>query len=272
MTADRLHYHVQGPEDAPAILFLHGFLGTSADWDGLVSVLARRYRCITVDLPGHGASANVSAELFTMDGAAQALTDVLDAEGIDRAAVVGYSMGGRLALYFALHHAVRCRALVLESASPGLPTEAERAARRAADETRARQLETTPFDDFLRGWYAQPLFASLYHQAGRVERLLEARRHASPQALAQALCGLGTGQQPSLWAHLPGLALPALALAGALDAKYAALAEAMAAQAPPMQAALIPDAGHNVHLEQPDAWLAHVCAFLHQHLARATDC
>lgn len=262
MVTDQLHCHLQGSRGTPAILFLHGFLGTSADWDAPMAVLAAQYRCITVDLPGHGASANAPVAAFTMEGAAQALRNVLDAEGIDRAVVVGYSMGGRLALYFALHQPERCRALVLESASPGLRTEAERAIRREADERLAYCLETTAFDDFLRDWYAQPLFASLYHQPGRVERLLETRRQADPRALARALRGLGTGQQPSLWERLPALTVPVLALAGALDEKYAALADEMAALAPRMEAVRVPSAGHNVHLEQPEALLAYLVAFL----------
>jgi len=119
----------RGRQQEPAVLFLHGFMGSSADWTGVTAALADACHSLAVDLPGHGASTGLADAFYTMEGAAKALLDLLDGRGIERCAVVGYSMGGRLALYFAMRFPERCRALFLESASPGLATAQERTAR-----------------------------------------------------------------------------------------------------------------------------------------------
>lgn len=255
------------PEGSPAavdVLFLHGFMGSGADWRGIIDALQPAYRGLAIDLPGHGGAVDLDEDAYTMAGAARAVIDALDRRGIARCALVGYSMGGRLALYLALRFPTRFRRLVLESASPGLPTEEERAARRAADEARARRLESEDFDDFLDDWYRQPLFASLRNYPDVLAEMTAARRRNDPAELARALRGMGTGRQPSLWERLSGLPVATLAIAGALDAKYVGLARAMAAASPRVRAAVVPEAGHNVHAEQPRRYLALLRSFLSQ--------
>ena len=92
------------------------------------------------------------------------------------------------------------------------------------------------------------LFRSL---AGELARR---RLRNDPGELARSLRGMGTGRQPPLWGALPALAMPALAVAGELDPKFAALARRMEREAPPLRAAVVPGAGHNVHLERPGAF------------------
>jgi 2-succinyl-6-hydroxy-2,4-cyclohexadiene-1-carboxylate synthase len=238
-------------------------MGASVDWSTVVEQLAPSFNCLAVDLPGHGASREWPKAQFTIDATAQALADVLDNKDVDCCAVVGYSMGGRLALYFALHFPERCTQLVLESASPGLATPAERVARRNLDEEHALRLETDGFDEFLRDWYQQELFSSLAQHDGLVDAMITARRQNNPHALAQSLRGMGTGRQPSLWERLVALQVPTLAIAGALDAKYVVLAHQMAARSTQLQTSIVPDAGHNVHAEQPSAFLDLIVDFLH---------
>src|SRR5690606_6250597 len=141
-----------GSEGSPAVLLLHGFLGRGADWDPVALRLARLFRPLVPDLPGHGRAVGLAEVAYTMDGAADALAATLDALGLERAAVAGYSMGGRLALHFALRHPERTAALVTVSASPGLRTEAERAARRALDAERATEI-AADLPAFLDRWY-----------------------------------------------------------------------------------------------------------------------
>lgn len=259
-----LAYRTTGPEQAPVVLLLHGFMGSAADWDEVVVGLSAGYRCVAVDLPGQGASVGLPDMCYTMAGAARGLLGVLDAVGAEQADVVGYSMGGRLALFFALHHAARCRRLVLESASPGLRQEAGRAARRKVDEARAVRLETEDFEAFLADWYRMPLFATLHRHPGLVERLTRARRRNVPAELARVLRGMGTGRQPSLWERLAVLQVSTLAVAGALDVKYAEIAERMAVQNPLLHAAVVPNVGHTVHAEHPGAFIDILKDFLKQ--------
>ncbi|ABG05805.1 alpha/beta hydrolase fold [Rubrobacter xylanophilus DSM 9941] len=236
------------------MLFLHGFMGSSGDWEGVAASLRGSFRTLAADLPGHGASVGLPPERYTMEGAAGAVLGLLDGLGVGRCALCGYSMGGRLALYLALRSPGRFSALLLESASPGLEDPAERAARRRADEERARELEGGDLEGFVGRWYRRPLFASLARRGELAGELARRRLRNDPGELARSLRGMGTGRQPPLWGALPALAMPALAVAGELDPKFAALARRMEREAPPLRAAVVPGAGHNVHLERPGAF------------------
>ncbi|MDQ4128206.1 MAG: 2-succinyl-6-hydroxy-2,4-cyclohexadiene-1-carboxylate synthase [Actinomycetota bacterium] len=253
--AGGLYYTAAGDERKPPVLFLHGFLGSSADWLDVTAALKDRFLCITADLPGHGTSLGLPPSSYTIEGAARAAIRVLDELGVGRAAIVGYSMGGRLALYLALRHPGRCSALFIESASPGLDRETERAARRVADEERARRLESKDFAGFLEGWYRQPLFSSLARDRELLRRTIEMRRRNDPEELARALRGMGTGAQPSLWRELPGLVVPVLATVGELDEKFVEVSRLMAGASPSVSAAVVSGVGHNVHAEAPEVYL-----------------
>lgn len=256
------HLHVQtsGPHGATPIVLLHGFLGCATDWDDLVRDLAVDHQCVRVDLPGHGQSLNLPDAAYTFSGAVDAIATALAPLSLPPAALVGYSMGGRLALALAARAPARWRALVLESASAGLESDAARAERVAADEEWAARLDARPLDDVLREWYRQPVFA--FGPAGAPKPLLARRRANRPPELARALRGLGTGRQPSFWPALAGLPMPLLLLAGARDAKYAELSERMRRLCPRAERVMVSDAGHNVHADAPGAWLREVRRFL----------
>ncbi|WP_412067993.1 alpha/beta fold hydrolase [Rubrivirga sp. IMCC43871] len=229
---------------APLVL-LHGFLGRGADWDAVREHLPVRGDVLAPDLPGHGARADASPDDTTMDAEADRLVAGLDGP----ADWVGYSLGGRLALHLAVRHPKAVRRLVLVSASPGLRSETERAARRATDASRAASL-LRDFPAFVDAWYRMPLFAL----PEPLRRRLTADRlaHNDPAGLARSLEGMGTGAQPSHWAALDGISAPTLAVAGARDAKFVALAAAMAA-APAIRAATVPESAHLLPAERPAA-------------------
>ncbi len=259
--APDLNYEISGDRRSPAVLFLHGFMGSSADWREVMAALGDRI-CIAVDLPGHGVSVGKSQDAYTIEGTTRAVIRTLDDLRVFRPVVAGYSMGGRLALYLALRYPERCAGLLLESASPGLESASERAARRAADESKAWRLESGDFEAFLRDWYAQPLFASLARDEDLLYRTIEARRRNDPGELARSLRGMGTGSQPSLWGELEGLAVPALAVAGKLDEKYTALSSRMAGINPRIESAVVLGAGHTVHAEAPAEYAVLLASFL----------
>ena len=247
------------------VLFLHGFMGSSADWLAVTAALEGSYRWLAVDLPGHGASTDLPPEAYTVDGTARALLGLLDNLGVERPVLAGYSMGGRLALYLALRHPDRLSGLFLESASPGLKDEKERASRRAADEERATRLEGGGFEEFLRDWYRQPLFAPLARDEELLQRTLEARRENDPRELAKSLRGMGTGSQASLWGELPGLQTRALTVAGGLDEKFVGISRRMEGTCPHLRTAVVPHAGHNVRAEAPAAYVRLLRDFLDGH-------
>lgn len=253
---------MSGDPRRPAVVFLHGFMGSGADWADVVSALEERYCCVAPDLPGHGTSLGLPPEAYTIEGTALMSRELLDGLGIPRATLAGYSMGGRLALYLALRHPERFSGLFLESASPGIEDASERETRRRADAEKAKRLESGDFGGFLADWYRQPLFASLARREGILERTVEARMRNDPAELARSLRSMGTGDQPSLWNELGALRVPTLVVAGELDEKYARISARMASLGPRIEAATVPGVGHNVRLEAPGEYLALLERFL----------
>ena len=237
------------------LLLLHGFLGRGADWDGFRETLNRAAAASGLhlgpvsapDLPGHGDAVRLPPERYTMAGATDALADRLDAP----ADIVGYSMGGRVALALALRHPERVRRLVLLSASPGLDTEAERAERRRLDAERADAVRHD-LAGFASRWQRLPLFAHLPDAVRRARAAEQARN--DPDEIARALAGLGTGAQPSYWGRLAALPPGTLAVAGERDAKFVGIARRMEARADGrVRAVALDGVGHAPHLEAPEA-------------------
>lgn len=248
---------------APAVLYLHGFLGCGDDWSELVNRLGRGFSHLTVDLPGHRMPAySLPLEHYSMPGCAELIVSLLDHIRIERCHLVGYSMGGRLALYLLTHYADRFLSAVIESATAGLRTEAERYARLHQEQTWITRLREHPLDEFLNGWYAQPLFYTIDRTSARFEQMMWRRRQHNPEVLALSLQNMGTGAMSSLWELLPDIQAGILFVVGEKDAKYCALAHKMANLCPCAKIAIIANAGHNTHFERPDEYCSVVTQFL----------
>lgn len=265
-------YHLRRSDDLtkPPLLLLHGFTGSGENWNHLLPMFGERYSVITVDILGHGRSASpADPNRYQMDRVAADVIALLDAWEIAQTAVLGYSMGGRLALYLACTYPARFSQLILESSSPGLATEAERAARRQSDEALADWIEAHGIEPFVERWEKLPLWASQQQlsEAART-RLRQQRLQNNAQGLANSLRGMGTGAQPSLWEKLDTLTLPTLLIAGELDSKFVAINEKMAAILPNGRLQIIPDAGHTTHLERPSAFATAVLTFLGNYVIR----
>ncbi|NEO28745.1 MAG: 2-succinyl-6-hydroxy-2,4-cyclohexadiene-1-carboxylate synthase, partial [Kamptonema sp. SIO4C4] len=181
---------------------------------------------------------------------------------ITQSYLVGYSMGGRIALYLALHFPQYFPKVILESASPGLATAAEREKRRNRDEQLAQQLETIPFADFLTRWYNNPLFASLKPHP-QFSSMYQRRLNNSPSHLAYSLRYCGTGVQPSLWDKLSQLSQPLLLLVGEQDQKFLGINQKISQHCPTAQLQVIKNCGHNIHLETLHSFSYTVQQFLH---------
>jgi 2-succinyl-6-hydroxy-2,4-cyclohexadiene-1-carboxylate synthase len=232
-------------KNAPALVLLHGFTNSGASWQPVISGLGERYRAIAPDIRGHASAG--SLQPVTLDAV---LADIRRLEP-SRFALLGYSQGGRIALHAALAMPERVTRLLLIGSSPGLADEAERTERRLADERLAEQVETMPIEDFARQWAETPILRDI---ACDITAMSHADRlRSTPAGLAAALRGLGTGALPSVWDRLPELAMPVTLIAGERDAKFTALAHEMARLIPQATVTVVPDAGHAVHLERPDA-------------------
>ncbi|NQE35245.1 2-succinyl-6-hydroxy-2,4-cyclohexadiene-1-carboxylate synthase [Microcoleus asticus] len=257
----QFHYSLNGNCNQQTILFLHGFTGNFQDFSSVISLLSKSYCCLAVDLPGHGETRVIGDEsCYNMPNTAQALIQLLDDLQIDKCLLLGYSMGGRLALYMTLHFPERFEKVVLESASPGLKTEKERSHRLEADLQLAQKLENSNIKDFLFNWYDRPLFKSLKNSP-QFDKLIETRLANNPLELAKSLRNMGTGNQPSLWEKLAQNQIPILLLAGEYDDKFTTINTKIASLCPAATLEIVPKSGHNIHFENIDTFVALVRQF-----------
>ena len=235
----------------PRLVFVHGFTQTSDSWKPIAARFAADgYEAIVVDAPGHGESANVRADLRRGADMLAALCGF----GV----YVGYSMGGRLCMHAALMYPHLVRGLAVVGASPGIADESERADRRAADNQLAEHIVDVGVDAFLDEWLAQPLFAGLeLDDEQRADRLRN-----TPDGLASSLRHAGAGAQGSLWPRLHEMNMPVLTIAGELDHKFAAIGRQIAASVPEGESVEIPGAGHAAHLQDAEAVIDVLVAWL----------
>jgi 2-succinyl-6-hydroxy-2,4-cyclohexadiene-1-carboxylate synthase len=266
-------YHVveAGAGKGTPLLLLHGFTGSVENWSEHIQSLAREFRVIAVDLPGHGLTeAPDQVEYYRMDRVAADLIKILDKLAISQAHLIGYSMGGRLALYTAIHYPDRTGSLILESASPGLETEAERFLRRQEDEGLAQKIVQKGVVAFINDWEKLPLFASQTELSENARAQLRKQRlQNETTGLVNSLRGMGTGVQDSLWGRLPDVKCPVLLLSGEQDIKFTMIAWQMINLLPNAQLQIVMDAGHTIHLEQPELFDQYVMDFIWIHAKRA---
>jgi 2-succinyl-6-hydroxy-2,4-cyclohexadiene-1-carboxylate synthase len=244
-----LHAEVDGR--GPRLVLVHGFAQNRNCWGPISSDLVRDHEVVRVDAPGHGRSSQFHAGLRT--GAR------LIADQGGRATYLGYSMGARFVLHLALANPELVERLVLVGGTAGIDDDKARAERKHNDELLAARLEREGLELFLDAWMAQPLFAGLSNEMQfRAERL-----ENTVEGLAESLRQAGTGSQDPLWERLGRIEVPTLVVAGADDTKFSAegsrIVESIGANA---TLALIPDAGHAAHLEQPDVFLSTLRAWL----------
>jgi len=243
--------------DGPPLLLLHGFTGTARSWAPCLEAWAGRYRVIAPDLLGHaGSAAPADPAAYALERQAHGLHDLLALLGAVPAAVIGYSMGARLALVLALEHPAAVERLVLESPSPGIADPADRMLRRAADERLAAEIERGGVAAFIERWEAQPLFAS---QAALPVEVRLAQRHErlrhGTAGLAGSLRGAGQGAMEPLHDRLGRITVPALVVAGDLDEVGLARARLVADGIPGARLEVIGSSGHAPHLEHPDRFI-----------------
>ena len=259
-----LHWYEWGSGDQPPLLLLHGFMGHGATWEPIARALSNTYYVVAPDLPFHGQSLfpedDVTPEI-TFETVARGLQQWIVEQFTTPLAVVGYSMGGRLALYLAAHESDLFSRLVLESASPGILTEKERRKRRESDKELAEQLFTSDFEAFLHSWYQAPMWGHIQAHP-KYPELLRMRQENNPHQLALALRVLGTGNQPPVWKHLPEIRQPVLLLAGEYDARYIHIMDTMRRQLPFAEFQAVADCGHNIHFERPELFIKLVRNFL----------
>jgi 2-succinyl-6-hydroxy-2,4-cyclohexadiene-1-carboxylate synthase len=295
-------------EQLPLVLLLHGFSGTHQTWDWLRRRLAGRYSLLVPDLPGHGLSAGASSSSsiattslsassdrtkisYSIETTADAIADLIRMTTTGRrgggmmmrrrrgrkqqqrrVALVGYSLGGRVALDLATRYPELLSCLVLESASPGIEGDAERRERTTRDDALADEIEEKGIQWFVDYWQEMPLFATQKALPRSVLRAVRRDRLSNtPQGLAMSLRTMGAGRMVPLWDKLGDITLPVLIVVGTRDSKYVQLAEEMQRKmGRTSRLVKVEGAGHCVHLERPAEFADALEAFLTMTMTRQT--
>jgi 2-succinyl-6-hydroxy-2,4-cyclohexadiene-1-carboxylate synthase len=255
-----LHYVVIG--DGVPVTLLHGFTLSGRSWQEVIAAMPPGWRWIVPDLRGHGATRIPSGAPCTMDACMGDLEMLWDHLGIERTHLVGYSMGGRLALYVAAHRPDRILSLLTIGAHAGLDAEA-REGRRQGDEALAQRIEKDGLEAFVDYWGSLPLLAGVERRGPAFTAQLRAERMGNHVAgLAKSLRGMGAGRMEPVWDQLAHLTCPCTFVAGQLDHGYVASARRLASTVVNGRVEVVLRAGHAAHLERPEAFARVLSAHL----------
>lgn len=243
----------QGEADRPWLIWLHGLLGNNNEWRVIAS-RCPEWPSLAIDLPGHGDSVAVVCTSF--DDISAQISAILQMHGIERYWLVGYSLGGRIAMYHACHGETRgLQGVIIEGGNPGLADVAQREQRLAHDAAWAERFRREPLAEVLADWYQQPVFANL--SAVHREALIDARSGNAGAAVADMLEATSLGRQPPLVPLLQQLPVPLVVLCGGDDHKFQQLARDAG-----LPLRIVPQAGHNSHLANPQDFAAELRTFL----------
>jgi 2-succinyl-6-hydroxy-2,4-cyclohexadiene-1-carboxylate synthase len=248
----RLSYFVSG-EGAPVTL-LHGFTQSGRSWNELIPKMPERWMWIVPDLRGHGATQTLNGAPCSMDACTADLEMLWDHLGVERTHLVGYSMGGRLALHVAARRPERILSLLTIGAHAGLDPDG-REGRRHGDESLAERIEKGGVEAFVNYWSSLPMFAGIERRGPNFVAQVRADRLENHAAgLACSLRGMGAGAMEPVWDDLARVRFPCTFVAGQLDHGYVASARRLGATVPHSRVEVVLHAGHSVHQERPDAF------------------
>ncbi len=258
-----LNYVVIG--DGVPVTLLHGFTLSGRSWQEVISKMPKGWKWVVPDLRGHGATRIPSGAPCTMDACTGDLEMLWNHLGIERTHLVGYSMGGRLALHVAARLPDRVLSLLTIGAHAGLEEEA-REGRRQGDEALAQRIEKDGLEAFVGYWSTLPLLAGVERRGPSFTAQLRAERMSNHVAgLAKSLRGMGAGHMEPVWGELAHLECPCTFVAGQLDHGYVASARRLASTVVNGRVEVVLRAGHAAHLERPEAF----ARLLTAHLATA---
>ncbi|CJV67837.1 2-succinyl-6-hydroxy-2,4-cyclohexadiene-1-carboxylate synthase [Bacillus tropicus] len=264
VTLQGVSYEYEVVGSGEPLLLLHGFTGSMETWRSFVPSWSEQFQVILVDIVGHGKTESPEdVTHYDIRNAALQMKELLDFLHIEKAHILGYSMGGRLAITMACLYPEYVRSLLLENCTAGLESEDEREERREKDERLADKIEREGIESFVTMWENIPLFETQKSLVQNVQEAVRKERLANnPKGLANSLRGMGTGAQPSWWNELPNLKMPVLLMNGEYDEKFFRILKNIEKCVSDAKFVKIDGAGHAIHVEQPEKFDTIVKGFL----------
>ncbi|MEX2456467.1 MAG: 2-succinyl-6-hydroxy-2,4-cyclohexadiene-1-carboxylate synthase [Balneolaceae bacterium] len=252
----------QNNSDLPYLILFHGFMGSGKAFSGLIDPLSEICNPVTIDLKGHGkTTAKPSAKEFDTSEQIKELHSVIDRLQLPKFFLYGYSMGGRLALQFALENPSSIKGMILESTHCGISDLEERKKRMETDEKRAQEIERH-FDKFLSNWTKLPLFQGGSNASSDYLNIL---KQQNPSLMASSLRGFGAGKMPAVCDQLSTFNFPVGLIAGKNDQKYVEKMTEMAQLCQQSELEIIDNAAHRVHVDQPEKLTQFLKHFIQKH-------
>ncbi|PGL88003.1 2-succinyl-6-hydroxy-2,4-cyclohexadiene-1-carboxylate synthase [Bacillus sp. AFS054943] len=264
VTLQGVSYEYEVVGSGEPLLLLHGFTGSMETWRSFVPSWSEQFQIILVDLVGHGRTESPEdVTHYGIRNVALQMKELLDHLHIEKAHILGYSMGGRLAITMACLYPEYVRSLILENCTAGLESEEDRKERREKDERLAHKIEREGIESFVSMWENIPLFETQKRLAQNVQEAVRKERLANnPKGLANSLRGMGTGAQPSWWNELESFKMPVLLLNGEYDEKFFRILKNIKKYVSDAKFVKIDGAGHAIHVEQPEKFDTIVKGFL----------
>ncbi|PHF05199.1 2-succinyl-6-hydroxy-2,4-cyclohexadiene-1-carboxylate synthase [Bacillus wiedmannii] len=264
VTLQGVSYEYEVVGSGEPLLLLHGFTGSMETWRSFVPSWSEQFQVILVDIVGHGKTESPEdVTHYDIRNVALQMKELLDYLHIERAHILGYSMGGRLAITMACLYPEYVHSLLLENCTAGLKSEDEREERREKDERLADKIEREGINSFVTMWENIPLFETQKLLAQNVQEAVRKERLANnPKGIANSLRGMGTGAQPSWWNELQNLKIPVLLINGEHDEKFFRILKNIEKCVSDAKFVKIDGAGHAIHVEQPEKFDTIVKGFL----------
>jgi len=255
----------KGAAAKPSLVFLHGLLGSTADWQQVVAHLSADYQCICIDLPGHAGSQAVTVNDF--QHVQQLIIATLAQYELEHIIFIGYSLGARIAMTIADEQAANwpytIDGMLLESGNPGLNSSAEQLQRGLHDLGWVTRFSEAPLSQVLPDWYQQGVFASLTSR--QKAALIDTRSQIQASnngfnagvQISKMLAATSLSKQGYLLPQLQNAEFAVQMVCGEFDPKFLQLT-----QASQLDYRAVANAGHNVHADQPDVFTELVSDFI----------
>ena len=260
-----VNHPVKAVTAKPSLVFLHGLLGSTADWQQVVTHLSSDYQCICIDLPGHAGSQAVTVNDF--QHVQQLIIATLAQYELEHIVFIGYSLGARIAMTIADEPAVNwpytIDGMLLESGNPGLNSSAEQLQRGLHDLGWVTRFSEAPLSQVLPDWYQQEVFASLTNT--QKAALIDTRSQIQANhngfnggvQISKMLAATSLSKQGCLLPKLQHAKFPVRMVCGELDPKFLQLT-----QASQLDYRAVANAGHNVHADRPIVFIELVSDFV----------
>ena len=248
------------------LLFLHGFTGCAEDWFSIFEQFPDKYNLIAIDIIGHGKSDSpVDPNHYSIESIINQLKQVKDHLTKNKIFLIGYSMGGRIALSYAMAYPDDIKGLVLESATAGFKNEDERQKRYQSDLKLVEFIETHTIEEFVELWTDQELFNTQRRFSNeKLKKLKRKRSSGSKIGYANSLKGFSTGIMPPLHDKLKKFPVKVLLISGELDTKFTGINARMVKRFFKAKHKIVKNSGHNTHLEEPKRYIEIVTNYLGQ--------